>query len=353
MPIDPVSPLGKLVEGLGALSNKELNEVLNHMSPAPFGVFQWVNLDNNSLIAQALNNHLIQLNCSKRDCKKKGIDNAFYMEGYGNFVDSNTQQNLRGYDAYTGGVLGGFDHCWSHFHIGVGFAYDYTDFMWENFGGDALINSYKGFIYGSYYSDSGEMDVVLIGGGNDYKVARRIRFDVIGIGVEDVTANSNHWGGLFTAHAKGKLKASIGAFKVEPYGSLDYHYLYEQDFKEKDSPINLRMNTHISNMMRTELGVNFMQTFKVFTGCIAPFVSLSWVRKFSLSRGVISGSSFCNNGCCKMCARTFNGIRDFISPRVGIKVTNTKGISCLLSYSGEFNNKNTIHQAEVLFEWVY
>ena len=97
----------------------------------------------------------------------------------------------------------------------------------------------------------------------------------------DETANSKHWSGLFTAHVKGRLKAYINEFRVEPYGSIDYNYLYEENFKESGSPVNLNMKTNVSNLMRTELGVNFTQTFKTTTGCIAPFASLSWVRKFS------------------------------------------------------------------------
>jgi len=143
-----------------------------------------------------------------------------------------------------------------------------------------------------------------------------------------------------------------GAFQINPFGVIDYHYMYLPSFVENGSDANLAVHQRTSNMLRTELGCTLTRKWVGKTSCFAPFISLSWVRKILLNGGIYNADF--TIGRCLVRARTFHKPLDFISPSAGVRWSSRYGVSFVLSYRGEYNgNKGRVHEGNLKAAWAF
>ena len=148
------------------------------------------------------------------------------------------------------------------------------------------------------------------------------------------------------------FEIGLCGFLIRPFALGDYHYLYQEGFRESGAnSINLRVHGKTQHMFRAEAGLRTSYEFLECDYCIAPYLGLSWVGEFPLhtshQRASFTGQS------CVMNIQRYHSDRHLASPEAGLKFTRCNGLSILSGYKGLFDSDTRIHQLELRMEWVF
>ena len=357
LPIDPTSDLAFAINVLGLLSDAKMNDALNLMHPAGFGSLEWINMTNNSEVLDIFSQHLFELSCSPRGCrtlKEDGRKNSVWIKPFGVWSDQKKLGQLRGVNADSAGVVAGYDRCFSHFYVGGGAGYTYTNFRWKGSAGKGRVDQAYGGLYGSYFMDYFTADLATMVGGNFYDVKRRIHFQAPWhpTAVIDEVARSHYTGIQWSNHL-----GLVGDFSplnvpLQIIGNVDYFYLHQPHFQEHGAHgLNLDVRQKTSNMLRTELGVNATHTFSMDGGCWAPYVRLSWVAKTPLSDSTYR-SNFRGQGGTFKVNTTSKGVNQ-IAPGVGVKVTEEGGFSLTVDARAELSGRIKSYFADLRMDYAF
>jgi hypothetical protein len=348
-PIVPHSDFATVVEALGTLSNKEVNEALISLSPVQFGSLEWINARNNSLVTGILAQHLFELCCSPRDCCSCDCNTSFWVAGYANFMDNHRRcDQLSPFDATAGGIVTGIDWCCNPcLYFGGAVGYTHTGFDWDKHGGCGQINSYYGALYSSWHLSCLTLDASVLGGGSSHDIDRKIDFANI-----YRTAKSDPWGYFFTGHLGARTDWSCFCITVEPFALVDYHYFHRESFHEKGAKsINLDVKEHNEHSLRGEAGLFLFSPWMCQSGCIAPYLGLSWVGEFPLNDS--DQVAHFQGQKCKIDTEAYDSSVQLASPEVGVKWTSCGGFSALIGYKGLYNSDVRISQIEGRLEWIF
>ena len=339
----PDTQLAHAVEVLGLLSTKELNKALNSLHPAPYGALEWINFNNNSLVSSIFSQHLFELSCSPRACRTHKVSDRkgnFWVQPFGIWNNQSSLGQLRGHTSNSAGVTTGYDHCFSHAYLGLGGGYTHTDFHWRPFGGKGEINQVYGGFYGSFFNSFIAADFSSMIGGNFYDIKRKIFYEAPDHpnAIVDKVAKNNYTGLQITSHF-GLIGDLIQlSIPLQVFGNVDHFYLNQKNFHEHGaSDLNLGVNAKISNMLRTELGLNLIHTFTFSGGCWAPYLRVSWVSKLPLSSSTYR-AKFYDQGESFYVNTTSQGINQ-VAPGFGTKFTANNGLSFLFNSRAEVNAK--------------
>ena len=344
------SDFAMVVEVLGMLSNKEVNDALRQLAPTQFGALEWINARNNSYIATILAQHQFELCCSPRDCCNCECTNNVWVSGFGNWMDNRKHyNNLNRFDADAWGVLGGVDHCFNNgIYLGASVGYRRTSLDWKNHGGDGNINAYFGAVYGSLQCDCFAIDTSIIFGGSHYDLDRKISFSTI-----NRTAESDFSACFFTPHFGVTGKFFWCCVNFEPYALVDYHYWHRDAFKEKGADsIDLDVFSKSEDMLRGEAGLRAYYEWECWCdSCFAPYLGVSWIGEFPLGNSKQKASFIYQM--CVMNVKSYGSDNHVVSPEAGVKWTHRCGVSLLAGYKGLYNNRTRINQVEGRLEWIF
>ncbi len=355
--IDPNSDLAFVIEVLGLLSDKEVNKALNLMHPAGFGSLEWLNMTSNSQVMSIFAQHLFELPCSPRGCrnlKEKGRKNDAWVQPFGVWHDQSQRGELRGVNSESAGVVLGYDRCFPHFFVGGGAGYTYTNFRWNGSAGKGRVDQVYAGVYGSYFIDYFAVDLSTMIGGNYYDVKRNIAFFAPGHPTAFVNrrAKSHHTGVQWTNHLGLTGDFSPLGIPLQIIGNVDHFFLKQERFKESGAGgINLDVRKKVSNMLRTELGLNTAIDFTFVGGCWAPYFRVSWVTKTPLSSSSHRSSFRKKRGTFAVSA-TSKGVNQ-IAPGMGIKFTKDNGFSFLLDARAELNGKMKSYFADMRMDYAF
>jgi len=345
-PIVPGSDFAYVVQLLGTFSN--VDPYLELLAPTQFGSLEWINAWNQSLVAEVLSDHLLDLCCTNRDCCDPCANSTFWIAGYGNWADQHKKlDNLKPFDASSGGVVAGIDHCCNNWIFGGAVGYTHTSFDWKHHLGDGDINSYYGALYGSWTCNCLAVDMAFIGGGSDQHVSRKISFPGL-----SRKAKSDPWGYFFTAHLGGRYTWDCECFSFEPFALADYHYFNRESFKEHGADsINLNVKSHTQHFIRGEAGMRLSYIMRCDCFCFAPYIGASWVGDFPINdsdqKANFRGRS------CVMDIEAYDDSIQLGSPEMGFRLTYDCGPSMLVGYKGLFGKKDRINQIDIRFEWAF
>ena len=327
------------------------------MHPAGYGSLEWINMTNNSQVMYLLSQHFFELSCSPRGCRflrESSRKNNFWAQPFGIWNDQKAIGQLRGVNSDSAGIVMGYDHCLDHFYVGAGAGYTYTNFRWKGSAGKGRIDQAYGGLYGSYFHDYFVVDLSSIIGENFYDVKRRIFFKAPGHpnAVVDQTARSDYNGFQWSSHLG--LTGDLGPLDIplQIIGILDHFYLHQRRFREHGaSGLNLDVREKVSNMLRTELGLQTTHTFTFDRGYWAPYLRLSWVSKIPLSNSTYRSNFRGQSSSCHF-NTTSKGV-NLIAPEVGVKWTRTSGFSLLLDAHAELSDRIKTYFADFRLEYTF
>lgn len=344
--IESSPDLSQIILALDSFGDPVAHQALIDLSPNTYGILEWINARNNSLVASILSQHRLQLCCSNRDCFS--VHQGFYLTPFCNVMDNSEAYNqLYRFNATAGGVLLGYDYCWSDFYVGGAFAYTKTFSEIKQTESSGTSNSYYGALYGSWDSCYVTIDLSAIAGGSSQEMDRIIQFPTV-----DRTAHSDHWGHFVTGHLGLSSEVVVFGFWIQPFALTDYHYLREEAFKEQGAgDLNLDMRAKTQQLMRAEAGMRTRYEILESSYCFAPYLGLSWVGEFPLhhstQKGTISGAGG------ELSITSYWSMQNLISPEAGIQFEGMSGLAVFALYKGLFNQGTRIHQGEFRVEWTF
>jgi autotransporter-associated beta strand protein len=360
--IEPGSDFAFVLGVLGHLSDPQLKKALQQLHPAPFGTFDWISLNNVGLISSLISQHIFNICCSPCSASKSCMEgstsesctegrsiseccadrhNNFWVQPFGEWTEHGKLGQLVGFSSEGTGVLLGYDHCFNHFMVGVAAGYTYADLdLHSSLGGGHLNRVYGGFYAGYFHSIFGA-DVALFGGGDFYKMHRRISFHSTSP-TESVhrKAKSSHEGWNLFPHLGLSLDFECWHVPLFISATADYLYVKQDGFKERGADsLNLRVSEHEDNMLRTELSVNFRKTFKDRDRgiCYRPYIGVGWVSKLPLSKGSFR-SRFDDQEKAFSVVTTIQGINQ-VAPQAGISVASDNGLNFSAGAMSELNGR--------------
>lgn len=347
--VAPGSDLAMVIELLGFLGDKQLNEALASLSAIRYGSLEWINARNNSYVTDILSKHMFELCCSPRQCGTCCCNGNLWASVFGNLMDQKKRIDfLDPFKADAVGGVVGVDFCTCCcFYYGAAFGYTHTDLDWKPDGGDGEINSYYGALYGSWLCNCWSIDLSILGGGSDNNTARKIEFSSL-----DRKAKADFWSYFVTAHLGGRGRYSFCCNILEPYALIDYHYYTRESFTEKGADsINLHVKSKDQHMIRGEAGLLCYCEINCDCFCWAPYLGLSWVGEFPLEKSK-QPASFIGQSCI-IDATSYEDDIQLASPQAGIKYTHCSGLSFLLGYKGLYNKEIRINEFEARLEWIF
>lgn len=357
--IVPGSDFATIVELLGTMNNSDVNRALYNLSPVNYGALDWINARNNNAVADILSEHLFELCCSPRDCCSCDCNMSVWIDVFGNWMDTTKHYgNMSRFEANAVGVVAGLDYCFNqNYTAGAAFAYSHTHLDWKGRHGHGDINSYYGALYGSYEGCWLNLDISAIGGGSDHHLKRKINIEGtnqrMGTPIDiNRSANSHPWGYFFTGHLGIRTDWEWCCTTFEPFGVVDYNYFHREGFREHGAQsLDLKVKEHIQNMIRGEAGLRAYRTWDCDCFCFAPYLGLSWVGDFPLSKSHSKGSFVGQS--CVINTTSYHSSVQLVSPQAGIKFTTDCGLSFSIGYKGFYNEKTNNNEVDARFEWVF
>ncbi|MEM7175229.1 MAG: autotransporter domain-containing protein [Chlamydiota bacterium] len=336
-----------------ALSDAELNEALNQFHPGLFGAFELASLDTHTLMTEILAE---QMSCRQKCPRKtespsKKVRQRGWVAPFGDFTNIDRYQQLRGYEAKSGGLLLGYDVCLPGCGvIGWSVGYHHTDLEWDQNAGRASINAGFGGLYLGCSSKYLALDAEVIGGANFYDVQRNIRFTGF-----SGQAKNNHNGYFFAPRVGLAIDTYPGRERIiRFFGAVNYDYLFQTSYTEGGAPgLDLQVAKKVSRALRTEAGIRFVADIKLETGCLYLFGAPSWVRKIPLDSGRYRSKlkDFINSPCL-LVVDTFSSHKDLVGFDLGFFYTFDGNVASLV-YRGEFGHDYLVNQIEGKWQWFF
>ncbi len=343
----PNTDFARIVEILGQLDNEAVNKALIDLSPTRFGVIEWLNLRNNSEVASILREHINILHCSPRDCIR--YHSRGWVDGF-EVLDNNqtVTGDLTPFDSKSAGAILGYDWCFpSQVYLGVATSYIASEFDWKHDGGKGSSNTFYGSLYASVQKPSFTLDLSLLGGGSDYSIHRKIEFSTV-----DRTARSNFWGTFLTGHLGFEKKFKSHQWEAKPFAVTEYHYFHQNRFREKGADsIDLNVHSKTQNFIRGEAGVRIARDIVTDEGCFSPYIGISWVGDFPLSKSQFKASFIGQKPV--MNVTSYSESEQMGSPQAGVHYTHSSGVSLIAGYKGLYNDRVRITNLEGRLEWTF
>lgn len=260
LPLPEGSDLDNVVEALQFLTIPELIDAFDQMHPAIFkgnSLIQENNLVNLSSTIKDRICHLYNNSCSQElfVCKKIGV---WLDPFYDNYIQKTTH-GLVGFNSNSEGLALGLDYSFNKCnYLGLAFSYTFSDISWKQHRGDCSANNFYAGLYYTWLKNRIFINSSMLAGLNYFNGKRNIKFP----GISRVAKN-HHFGKDFSFHLDGGYKFNTkNMFNFLPFGALDFFYMKEDSFSEKNAQsLNLDVKDSNYYMLRGEVGANFNKCF--------------------------------------------------------------------------------------------
>lgn len=216
-----------------------------------------------------------------RDCEPHPWN--FYVGPLGT-VDGefHTKKGQTGFNYWGAGVLAGGDYVWTHFGMGMVFAFQRFDGHVHHSWGKFKINEFHGSIYAKYAIPAlPELAVRGIVGGSyeTYRIKRNIDFPTFDINEK---AKSKPHGSEFDSLLGIEYTAKVGQGKLIPLIQAQYIYAAINKYREHEAGIfDLEYHSQYIKSLRGNLGLKANYTWTWDTFSFTPEANLMWQREFA------------------------------------------------------------------------
>ena len=262
------SPLALAIESLRGFSNKQINEALDQMHPAMFSGFYDLQAEVGDQIISFFHRRPVPI-CG---CYGQG---RVWVEPYGDWVNQKNMGIEIGFNAYSKGVAAGADwEVMNNLVAGFGGAWNHTELHWHDERGHADVDGFFGGAYFDYTGDSYYIGASVLAGRDFFNTYRKLLF-----GDVNETARGDYLGLDILSQLSAKYFLGPDKCCLLPYFDLDFFYLNQRSFTEKNAPgLNLNVESNSGATMRSEigLGLQVIDRNRKETICISPQVAMGW-----------------------------------------------------------------------------
>jgi YVTN family beta-propeller protein/autotransporter-associated beta strand protein len=198
-----------------------------------------------------------------------------FVTGVGDFVDVRGDSNSPGYNFTTAGVTIGIDYRLNdHFALGLAGGYAYTDNNLVD-SGRATVNSGRGGVYATYFTDGLYLNAYASGGYNNYDVRRA--------GLQGFATGSTD-GAEFNGFFEAGYDFHLGShFTLGPIASLQYTSVHLSGFQESGSLAPLDIHSDTQESLRSNLGLRLISFWRIGPFLVIPELRASWQHEFKYS----------------------------------------------------------------------
>jgi autotransporter-associated beta strand protein len=205
-----------------------------------------------------------------------------WANGWGDWVSVDNDGATKGYNFTTGGFIIGIDYrITDYFAIGLMGSYAYTRNNLQP-SGDIDVNTGRGGLYFTYFSQGFYINGAAYGGHNTYNTSRQGLFGA---------ANGSTSGGEYSTFGQTGYDFHFGNFAVGPLFALQYTLAHVDGFNEQGSLIPLNIHSDSEDSFRTDLGVRASYAWHVGSVLLIPSVTAAWEHEYSYSALPITVSS--------------------------------------------------------------
>ncbi len=270
------SPLAMAIDSLIGASNATINAALDQLHPALFSSFYDLQAEVGSQIIGFFHKRPVPT-CG---CSGRGRG---WAEPYGNWLNQENKGIELGFNAYSKGIAAGID--WEiidNLVAGFGGAWNHSELHWHNERGQADVDGFFGGAYLDFASDSLYVGASLLAGRDFYNTSRKIVYTNVNEDAHGDYSGLDILSQLSTAYFLGPEKCCL-----LPYFNLDFFYLSQNSFTEKNAPgLNLAVESNSGMTMRSELGLGLqvIDRNREETLCISPQVAMGWTSICPLFR---------------------------------------------------------------------
>ena len=175
-------------------------------------------------------------------------------------------------DRSFGGIIG-FDYLgWEGFVLGGGGAYAYQNIGYSNNFGKARVNQEFLTVYGAWHQKHIAIQGALWGGLYQMHNTRKT------LGFISSTSHVNGW--IFSPHLEISSPFKRKDITIEPFVMFDWVNNWQGSVKEQGkSGLNLRIDRHYVSLLRSEIGLHFLESFQFKKGRLTFEESFSYVNK--------------------------------------------------------------------------
>ncbi len=198
-----------------------------------------------------------------------------FVTGNGDFVNVQGDGNSPGYNFTTAGVTIGIDYrLTDHFALGLAGGYAYTDNNLVD-SGRATVNSGRGGVYATYFTDCFYLNAYAGGGYNNYDV-RRAGLQGFATGSTDGAEFNGFFGAGYDFHLSKHI--TLG-----PIASLQYTAVHLSGYQESGSLAPLDIQSDTQESLRSNLGLRLISFWRVGPLLVIPELRASWQHEFKYS----------------------------------------------------------------------
>ncbi|MFZ3376558.1 MAG: autotransporter domain-containing protein [Chthoniobacterales bacterium] len=198
-----------------------------------------------------------------------------FVTGSGDFVNVQGDGNSPGYNFTTAGVTIGIDYrLTDHFALGLAGGYAYTDNNLVD-SGRATVNSGRGGVYATYFTDGLYLNAYAGGGYNNYDI-RRAGLQGFATGSTDGAEFNGFFGAGYDFHLGSHI--TLG-----PIASLQYTAVHLSGYQESGSLAPLDIHSDTQESLRSNLGLRHLSFWQVGPDLLIPELRASWQHEFKYS----------------------------------------------------------------------
>jgi YVTN family beta-propeller protein/autotransporter-associated beta strand protein len=198
-----------------------------------------------------------------------------FVTGNGDFVNVHGDSNSPGYNFTTAGVTIGIDYrLTDHLALGLAGGYAYTDNNLVD-SGRATVNSGRGGVYATYFTDCFYLNAYAGGGYNNYDV-RRAGLQGFATGSTDGAEFNGFFGAGYDFHLGSHI--TLG-----PIASLQYTSVHLSGYQESGSLAPLDIHSDTLESLRSNLGLRLISFWRVGPFLLTPELRASWQHEYKYS----------------------------------------------------------------------
>ena len=271
------SDLIPIVQDLIFLPLNKVKDALDEMQPSQLKSLSLAEEHNLVLVRSAISQRsddFFRTNCNQAISDKYNW--SLWTNISGNYLNQHHHTQNLGFQTLTGTGTLGIDTClYDNIFFGLAGAYNYTIFDWERGRGKGFISSYYAGPYFSFFVDRhAALNFSVTGTKSSIHAKRHISFPGV-----DRHAESEHDGYGGIAH----LDLDIYTYPatdvtLAPFAGVDYIYLHEPGFTEKNAGgLNLHIHHSTNILVRSELGAKIAKCATHDSFKFTHDLKLSWV----------------------------------------------------------------------------
>ncbi|MBN1559474.1 hypothetical protein JW998_04445 [candidate division KSB1 bacterium] len=205
--------------------------------------------------------------------------NGAWLSGVRQGAEQSESGGYLGHNFMTSIAMGGYERSLGSSIIGMSIGTALTNVDRNNGMANSKVDGIAGSVYGGHLWGQSFTHGVISYAHESFENRRDLH-----VGPLERVARGNYNGSVLSALLTGGRRFSAGRWGFEPFASVQYAHLSEEEFAEKGSgSVNLIVESRTTNWLGSDLGIRLSRIFLGERSAFVPELLLSWNHDFGLN----------------------------------------------------------------------